>query len=300
MQNLQQHAEHLMTRAELYLCLGQAFIPPVQADYHQAMGEALPADLDELLPDTGAGQQLRDAMQPIADHETLLRGYSRLFLVPPYPAPLNAALYIDKSMMGPSVVEMEGYYQRHGLAKDVSFRDTPDHLALQLQFLALLLASASQAENDAAATHYLEEARDFLNRFLRPWPNDWLRKLEQEARDVPHGAPYLVLGRLIRDSLDQDARWLQAQVPAPESETQPEATELAEASAAVAASGAGNQTDCARCGKPFAASGDLAGMMATLREKGLDASHLAVCPDCRAGAMGMQHTNPQFKEIKTP
>ncbi|ABI55568.1 TorD/DmsD family molecular chaperone [Alkalilimnicola ehrlichii MLHE-1] len=299
MPNLQQHAEHLMTRAELYLCLGQAFIPPVQAEYHEAMGEALPADLDELLPDTDAGQQLRNAMRQIDSHETLLRGYSRLFLVPPYPAPLNAGLYIDQAMMGPSVVEMEGYYQRHGLARDVSFRDTPDHLALQLQFLALLLASASQAEDGESATHYLEEARDFLNRFLRPWPNDWVRKLEQEVRDTPHGAPYLLLARLVRDSLDQDARWLQAQVPAPEAEAQEDAPELAEASAAVAASSAGNQTECARCGKPFAASGDLAGMMATLRAKGLDASHLAVCPDCRAGAMGMQHTNPEFKEVKS-
>lgn len=300
MPNLQQHAEHLMARAELYLCLGQAFIPPVQPEYHRAMREALPLDLDELLPGTGIGQQLREAMQAVEDHETLLRGYSRLFLVPPYPASLNAGLYIDQAMMGPSVVEMESYYQRHGLAKDVSFRDTPDHLALQLQFLALLLASASQAEDDETTTHYLEEARDFLNRFLRPWPNDWVRKLEQEARDLPHGAPYRLLGQLIRDSLDQDARWLQAQVPAAEPEHKAETPELAEASAAVATSSTGNQTECARCGKSFAAAGDLANMMATLRDKGLDASHLAVCPDCRAGAMGMQHTNPQFKEIKSP
>lgn len=284
-----------LNRAELYLCLGHAFMPPMQAGSSQALARDLAADLDELLPGSGAGPELREAMAAVADDQALLRSYSRLFLAPPYPVPLNAGLYIDRSMMGPSVVEMERFYQRHGLARDAGFRDTPDHLALQLQFLALLLGSAAQAAEESEVRYFLEEARDFLNRFLRPWHNDWARRLDQECQAAAGCRPYAVLGRLVREGLDADARWLQSVVPAP-------TREMANAEPTIVPQapdgGPAEQSVCARCGKPFVPAGELQGMIHALQQQGLDASHLAVCPECRTAAMGLNPTSPTFKGIR--
>ncbi|MCC5809602.1 MAG: molecular chaperone TorD family protein [Ectothiorhodospiraceae bacterium] len=284
-----------LNRAELYLCLGHAFMPPMQAGSCQALARDLAADLDELLPDIGAGLELAEAIAAVADDKSLLRSYSRLFLVPPYPAPLNAGLYIDQTIMGPSVVEMERFYQRHGLARDAGFRDMPDHLALQLQFLALLLGSAAQAAEASETLYFLEEARDFLNRFLRPWPNAWVRRLEQECQAAAECRPYALLGRLVRDGLDADARWLQSVVPAPTPEM--EKAELTIVPRAPDAAPA-KQSVCARCSKPFVPAGELIDMIHTLQRQGLDASHLSVCPGCRTAAMGLNPTSPTFKEIR--
>jgi len=285
---------YLMARAELYHCLGQAFVPPMDPAYHQAMTDALPADLDELVPGKGAGAALASSMAATADHQSLLRAYSRLFLVPPRPAPLNAGAYIDGTIMGPSVVEMERYYQRHGLVRDADFRGMPDHLVLQLQFLAALLGTAAQMDS-ARATSVLQEARDFLNRFLRPWPNDLLQRLDHQSSRDARCRPYAVLGRLVRDALDEDARWLQSRVPAPA----PHAAEpdVNESRGAAREAAFGEQSHCGHCGNPFAASAELAGMIRILEEKGLDAGHLSVCPDCRAETMGLKATKPHFKEL---
>ncbi len=283
---------HAGVRAELYLCLGQAFMPPVRPGTREALARDLAADLDELLPEQQTGRKLTDALASVKDDEALLRTYSRLFLVPPYPAPLNAGLYIDSTIMGPSVVEMERFYQRHGLARDMSFRDTPDHLALQLQFLALLLGSAAQAASEAHTRHALQEARDFLNRFLRPWPNIWVRKLDEACNSTPECHAYAMLGRLVRDALDEDARWLQHQVPAPG----PTEDGVETPTTTSPAQTGDHQTECGRCGKPFVPSKELAGMLSALQEQGLDTEHLTVCVECRTPAMGLNPLSADFKE----
>lgn len=289
----------LINRAELYHCLGRAFMPPVEEGARDAMVLALATDLEELLPERGAGAELAAAMDEVPDQLALLRGYSRLFLVPPYAVPLNAGLYIDRTVMGPSVLEIERFYQRHGVTRDPGFRDTPDHLALQLQFLAMLFGEASQAEDESQVLHVLKEARNFLNRFLRPWPNDLVRRLERECDGDPGATPYAILGRLVRDALDDDARWLQARVPVESPE--PAAPEMANVVVtSVATVESGKQADCGHCGKPFALSEEVAGMARVLEERGLDAGHLSVCPDCRAEVMGFHPTKPNFKEVKGP
>ncbi len=293
----QAESMRLVNRAELYHCLGRAFMPPVERGSREAIARALAADLEELLPGRGAGAELAAAMVEVPDQQALLRGYSRLFLVPPYAVPLNAGLYIDGTVMGPSVLEMERFYQRHGLSRDPGFRDTPDHLALQLQFLAMLFGAAARAEDEPQALHALQEARNFLNRFLRPWPNDLVRRLERECGRDPRARPYAILGSLVRDALDDDARWLQTRVPAQTPD--PVAPEMASAVVTpVSTVESGEQVHCGHCGKPFAPSEHLAGIVRILEERGLDAGHLSVCPDCRAEVMGLHPTRPDFKEVK--
>jgi len=294
--SLETRSEHTRARAneraQLYLCLGHALLPPVQPGIRDAFARDLVTDLDELIPERQVGSELTTALAFVADDTTLLRAYSHLFLVPPYPAALNAGLYIDRTIMGPSVVDMERFYQRHGLTRDTSFRDTPDHLALQLQFLALLLDLSAQAASSAEAQHGLQEARDFLTRFLRPWTATWVRKLEDASLLNRECQPYVVLGKLVRDLIAEDADWLHGQAPLPATDASGPAARIMPALASV------DQAVCARCSKPFIPSAELAGMLKALQEQGLGTEHLTVCMGCRTTAMGLSPLSADFKEVK--
>ena len=292
-----EHTTRLATRADLYQCLAQAFLPPMEASYHQAMTEALAADLDDLLPGRGAGTELASAMATAPDPDALLRVYSRLFLVPPRPVSLNASVYLDGGIMGPTAMDVRACYQHHGVDGDAAFRGTPDHLVLQLRFLALLLASAAET-NAESRDPLLEEARDFVHRFLSPWVGDMAQRLNTETAADPRVRPYAVLGQLVREAVAADAQWLLTLAPTPPVRDTTAEDAAREQVARQRAEHAGQQhTECTQCGQPFAAPSELAGMIRVLEERGLSTAHLSVCPDCRAGTMGLRPTDPQFKEV---
>ena len=292
-----EHTTRLTARAELYQCLAQAFLPPMESSYHQAMTEALPGDLDELLPGRGAGTELASAMATAPDPDALLRVYSRLFLVPPRPVSLNASVYMDGGIMGPTAMEIRACYQRRGVDGDAAFRGTPDHLVLQLRFLALLLASAAEADTGAREP-LLEEARDFVHRFLHPWVGDMAQRLSAETARDTRARPYAVLGHLVREAVAADGQWLQSLAPTPPTRDTKAEDAAREHLARQRAEHAGQQhTECTQCGQPFAAPSELADMIRVLEKRGLGTAHLSVCPDCRAGTMGLRPTDPQFKEI---
>jgi putative dimethyl sulfoxide reductase chaperone len=280
--------------AELFLCLGRAFLPPAQAQFRHALSEALPEDLREL--NTGAHftdeptlATFESAISTIdADSEELLVVYSGLFLSPPTPACLNAGMHIDGTIMGNSVQEMEQLYQKYALAKDAEFRDLPDHLALQLQFLGYLLALS--LEHDAPRDT-LADARGFIERYLLNWIPALAQQCRRAEQTVELPAVYSSLSAMTADALVRVCEHLPLPAPGPDS-----GTEEAPADRDVPANGyaqtAGEAASCSRCGKPFAAGSELTTMIAKLRDKGLDTDHLAICPECRTASMGLHPVTP--------
>lgn len=286
----------LARRSELYLCLAQAFMPPTKERHYEALARDLAMDLEELLPGLEAGARWSEAVRRAPDHPGLLGAYSRLFLVPPYRAPLNAGLHIDGSMMGPSVTEMEQFYERHGLVRRSDFRDMSDHLAVQLQFVAMLLDSAPQAGDESEATYYLEEARTFVDRFMISWIPDWVRRLEQESHEHASCNPYAFLGTVVRNALEDDLLWLEAQVPAKTPEAATGATTEPTVSRPPPDTGPAQQIQCRLCGRDYLPAEGMATMVQALQQQGLEVEHLTVCPDCRTEAMGLHPLSPTFRE----
>ncbi|QVL48899.1 MAG: molecular chaperone TorD family protein [Thiocapsa sp.] len=147
----------LATTSEFFLCLARAFAIPQAPESLELLRDALPEDLAELASDRGydIGEPLSDyraAITEIPDTDRLLVIYSRLFLVPGDRHPsLNTGAYLDGTVAGGSVTAMETCYRRCGLEKDVAMQDLPDHLSIQLEFLARLFAAESQASITGAA-----------------------------------------------------------------------------------------------------------------------------------------------------
>lgn len=196
----------LLDRADLLFCLARAFLPPPSTwsvcDWAQPLAEDL-ADLGQALGiDMVAVQQALDAecarwaeaaRRGDGDADGWLVEYTRLFLMPPVVVPLNTGLYLEGSLGGSAAHMMQSCYETAGVQPDEAFHDLPDHVAMQLEFLARLTERAARGDADAEAM-----AEEFACEFVHGWG----AALEQacavaEAR-LPAARPYRVLVRLLR------------------------------------------------------------------------------------------------------
>lgn len=172
--------DELATRAELYLCLSRAFLAPCEPQLAGAMRSALAGDLQELQARLALGAaplvaEYRGELRGLRDDLELLQAYSAIFVAPPVCAFINAGHYLDGAMDGGSVRAMEQAYLRHGFARDESFRDLSDHLAVVLEFVAVLFARQAEGEGGEAAGHFLHE-------WVAPW-------VDRFAADVARASP---------------------------------------------------------------------------------------------------------------
>ncbi len=294
--------DQLVDHGELMLCLGQAFLYPEDPANDARLVELLTEDLAEI--NAGLGfttdetlAELRGALAESAARDGgLKRLYSRLFLAPPFPAPINAGIHLDGSLMGKSVIGMETLYQRNGLEKDAEFRDLPDHLALQLQFMAWMLARAVEAD-EAGDTRerdrILLDARVFCEHYLCSWLPLFGNTLNMACEEGGVPAGYLMLGRVTHQASEKVRELLATLAPL---EEPPEI----EAESEVVALDEGDETaesvTCRLCGKAFAMDFQLAAMVKTLGEQGLDTEHLQTCSECRAEAMGLKESMPNIPQ----
>ncbi len=148
--------------------------------------------------------------------EQLLEDYSALFLVPPVPVPLNAGLYLDGGLLGRGTQAMLQRYGEAGLAPDERFRDLPDHVSMQLEYVAAMFARA--ADGDPACA---ERASEFLAQFILGWIPAFTRALQAAAQRTPAARAYGALAAILeaaslRETLPQsDGEKVPARPPQP-------------------------------------------------------------------------------------
>jgi len=195
-----------LDRADLLLCLSGAFLPPPPAwsvcDWAQPLaddlaelGAALGVDTRETL-DALAAASARWAAAASRDDDSAdpwLVEYARLFLTPPVPVPLNAGVYLEGALGGASAQMMLSCYQTAGVAPDERFRDLPDHVAMQLEFVGRLYERAARGDADAAG---------MADEFCREFVDHWAGALEQACRRAgekhPAAGVYAALVHLMR------------------------------------------------------------------------------------------------------
>jgi TorA maturation chaperone TorD len=277
----------LTARAEFFLCLSRALLTPTGDEALAAMRDALPVDLEELVPATGysLGTPLaayRGAIAAIESPVELLQQYSSLFLVAPRHAHINTATYLDGSINGGSVTEIEIEYRRHGVERSDELKDLSDHVAVQLEFLAYLFAKAAEereaagnaATGDAPAVSCEDDARIFLHQYVARWLGPWMADIDKVGREAGFRCnPYLELARVLEAAAVADAR--APDIPAAELRAQRAITRARQQRAARGVT-----------------AEDMETIARKLREKGLSTDHLAIAPEDRDAAMGMTKKVP--------
>ena len=255
--------------AELHLILSRAFLPPMAKEFAQAFRTDLVQDLDDLARELpfACDDTIRDldtGLGMVGSENELLQIYSALFLQPPIRVHLNASVHLDGSLLGPSSKLIEEAYQRHGLSPSMELRDMSDHLARLLEFVALLFARAAESEAAEEAAALSDEAREFSAAFLRPWLPGLAVEVRNTCEDLDLPRPYQHLAELAAIAVWEGDAWRRE-----------------ETMVRARPGHARRQTKCSSCGQPFAEDAALSAVRRIMKKRGLDATHLDRCPNCR-------------------
>ncbi|WP_296808093.1 molecular chaperone TorD family protein [Thiocapsa sp.] len=269
-----------MSTSDFFLCLARAFAIPQAAESLELLRDALPEDLAELATDCGYEideplSDFRAAIAAIPDANRLLVIYSRLFLVPGDRHPsLNTGAYLDGTVAGGSVTAMETCYRRCGLEKNAAVQDLPDHLSVQLEFLARLFAAESQACITGAVSPPIA-AGEFLASFVGRWIGSFRADLEEAGRRFKLADnPYRHLARILERAVRAEVALQPGEAP-PAPTIDPEIGRLRSQ----------------LTGKPITEE-DLAIIRARLAADGLPSDHVAIPVDDRDRIMGLSTMIP--------
>lgn len=142
------------------------------------------------------------------DLESLLVDYTRLFLGPvAAPARPYGALWLgqDQVLMQDSTMDVLALYREGGFDLAENFREAPDHIAAELEFLYLLLFRERVAggEGDSVALARAERLRHrLLGEHLGRWAGPFTRAMRAGA----HTAFYRELADLTAGFVDLEMR----------------------------------------------------------------------------------------------
>lgn len=120
--------------------------------------------------------------------EDLLVEYTRLFLGPTgAPAKPYGSVWLDApdALMRDSTVAVARLYEQAGLQIADDFREVPDHIAAELEFLYLLIlrrAAALLNDDGGRAGEVTALERTFLREHLGAWIGDFAHALASAAR----------------------------------------------------------------------------------------------------------------------
>lgn len=166
------------------------------ADAFRLPGTDLPTVLDEL--ETGFGYLVSDAFEDAThlkrsyfDNSTpcqLEVDYAGLFVGPfLVPAPPYGSVYLEekRQLMGESTIDVRHHYLSLGLDLSPDFKEAPDHICAELEFMHVLISQGIEAI-DAAEYAQLSESvrhqRIFLEKHLGAWMPAFTDKVIEHAR----------------------------------------------------------------------------------------------------------------------
>jgi DMSO reductase family type II enzyme chaperone len=217
--------EEALARSQLYAGLARAFrkpeSPPEESEdslapvlQRVAVAAAVALDapaLGRMADEVAESLELAEESDPseeIRFLQALEIEYNRLFVGPgrPEAAPYES-VYRDPhgQVMGPATRDVVRHYREAGLAPASDHHDLPDHVAMELSFMAYLALEESTAQGEEAQI-WLEKEQTFLQEHL----GTWLPLFCQRVTAASRHPFYTALARLTSAFVDLDAQQLDA------------------------------------------------------------------------------------------
>ena len=177
---------HEIMKGECYRFLAACFyLPKKESLGAEHVLANLTQNLLEICPTAAQFSQKMEESFDTYTEEELTVEYSRLFVGPfGLKAPPYGSIYLDneRTVMGPSTMETIRFYEEEGLARDESFDELPDHIAVELEFMYFLIfkeAEALQKGESERADVYRQKQEDFRSRFLDKWVPALCRNMKE-------------------------------------------------------------------------------------------------------------------------
>ncbi|MDG6994867.1 MAG: molecular chaperone TorD family protein [Nitrososphaerota archaeon] len=195
-------------RALNYKALSLCFFPPTQES------QSLLNVLDVFLDSDGSLNQDAKSTETPFELAKLEYEYNRLFVgpgclkCPPY----ESVHRKDRSefelglVLGPSTNDVKKQYQESGLDISKSFRDLPDHITVELEFMYYLCLKEMKAIDDHEAKVWRERQRRFVHSHLSPWAETFANLVLASS-----SSPLYRSGaKLLKEFIDEEVRFLEA------------------------------------------------------------------------------------------
>jgi len=140
-----------------------------------------------LHPDLAAHARRLGAEFSAEEPENLLLDYTRLFLGPAHiVAKPYGSVWLDgeKTLMGDSTMAVQELYHEGGFEIDEEFRELPDHIAAELEFLYLLIYRENEGHRNgsAEALKWVALKKRFLDEHLGLWIGPFTAAVKAGAR----------------------------------------------------------------------------------------------------------------------
>jgi TorA maturation chaperone TorD len=155
-------------------------------------------------PDLAAHARRLGAAFSAEGYESLLLDYTRLFLGPSHiiAKPYGSVwLEGEQSLMQRSSMAVEALYQEGGFGMDADFRELPDHIAVELEFLYLLIYRENEARrnDDPDALMAMTELRKrFLDKHLGSWVGPFTATVKAGAQSGFYRELAALTGRFVQ------------------------------------------------------------------------------------------------------
>lgn len=177
---------HESPRMEAFRLLSACYILP---------DTGMPDTLDNLQghlantsePATKCVRRMRREIESDPNFEALKIDFAKLF-VGPYKllAAPYGSVYLDseRTMMGDSTFDVKTRYREAGLDTAKNFREAPDHIAAELEFMYYLIFKEIEALSNSdlqAAIGFLQKQRSFLEDHLMRWMPEFAANIIEHA-----------------------------------------------------------------------------------------------------------------------
>ena len=177
----QQLVDYEQARSNCYKLLAACFYQPQkEAFIQEEFFKNLAMVLKDVSPDAAAHVPAMEKAFLNYSNEDLLIDYAKLFVGPnELIAPPYGSVYMDdgRRTMGDSTLEAIKIYKDEGLAIDENFKELPDHIAVELEFMYYLIFKETEAleksETDKALD-FIKTQELFLDKFLARWVKPFL------------------------------------------------------------------------------------------------------------------------------
>ena len=203
--------EKLAARAEVYRLLSQAYHTPEVSFLKGDFLGSLVRALDTLALDSCAGEvkNVESYLQALQESVELAVEYTRLFRGPvkaevyPY-----ESMYIGGEVIGNSTLDVVRRYEEAGVAVADGFKDLPDHISAELEFMHYLCGRALDALERGAndeATRFRCMGQTFLKDHLNKWVPQFTDLIMQYAT-TPY---YLTIAEITQEFIIREATLLE-------------------------------------------------------------------------------------------
>jgi len=181
---------HERKRGDCYRLLSACFyLPKKEWFLEEGLFENLSLLLKRVCPDGATfSTEMGEAIQKYSD-EDLAVEYAKLF-VGPYElkAPPYGSVYLDKErrVMGDSTMEVIKMYHEKGLSIDEDFKELPDHIAVELEFMNYLIYREIETRLKSKLEDTREDLRNqeiFLKKYLGTWVPDFSKTIIENSNN---------------------------------------------------------------------------------------------------------------------